>query len=40
MVNYKKKTKKEVKLAVISTAEESKKILHIIEGSVEFQFEI
>ena len=40
MVNYKKKTKQEVKLAVISTAEESKKILHIIEGSVEFQFEI
>ena len=40
MVNFKKKTKKQVKLAVISTAEESKKITHIIGDSIKFTFEI
>ncbi|WP_298521703.1 hypothetical protein [uncultured Methanobrevibacter sp.] len=40
MVNYKKKSNKKVKLVVISTAEESKKIIHILEGSVKFTFDI
>ena len=40
MVNYKKKCNKKVKLVVISTAEESKKIIHILEDSVIFTFDI
>ena len=40
MVNYKKKSNKKIKLVVISTAEESKKIIHILEGSVKFTFDI
>ncbi len=40
MVNFKKKTKKQVKLAVISTAEKTKKITHIIGDSVKFTFQI
>ena len=40
MVNFKKKTDKDVKLAVVSTAEEAKKIIHIIDKSIKFCFEI
>jgi hypothetical protein len=40
MVNFKKKTEKEVKLVVISTSENSKKIIHTIEDVIEFKFDI
>jgi hypothetical protein len=40
MVNFKKKTKKQIKLAVISTVEKSKKITHTIDETVKFTFEI
>ena len=40
MVNFKKKTGKEVRLGVISTAEEAKRITHIIGDSVKFTFDI
>lgn len=40
MVNFKKKTKKEVKLVVISTAEETKKITHLIGDTIKFSFDI
>ena len=40
VVNFKKKTKKEVKLVVISTAEKSKRITHIIDDIITFKFDI
>lgn len=40
VVNFKKKTKKEVKLLVISTAEKSKKVTHIIDDVILFKFDI
>ena len=40
MVNFKKKTKKRIKLIVISTAEKSKKITHKIDETIEFRFDI
>jgi len=40
MVNFKKKTKKRVKLIVISTAENTKKISHVINETIKFNFDI
>lgn len=40
VVNFKKKTKKPVKLLVISTAEKTKKIVHIINETIKFTFEV
>ena len=40
VVNFKKKTKKEVKLLVISTAEKSKRVTHIIDDIISFKFDI
>ena len=40
VVNFKKKTKKEVKLLVISTAERSKRVTHIIDDIISFKFDI
>ena len=40
MVNFKKKTKKQVKLIVISTAENTKTISHIINETIKFNFDI
>lgn len=40
VVNFKKKTKKGVKLIVISTAEKGKKITHIIGDIIQFKFDI
>lgn len=40
MVNFKKKTDKEIKLIVISTAEKRKKITHIIGDTINFKFDL
>lgn len=40
VVNFKKKTKKKVKLVVVSTAEKSKKITFKIEDTIKFSFSV